>query len=91
MFCLRNQICCDGVGIRRFVGQYDNFAWSCDAVDVDIAEDSLLRQCDKQVSRANDLVDSINAVDPVRQRSNGLSAADAEAEYVDLVQALVGP
>jgi hypothetical protein len=69
---LRNQIRSDKLRASGFISQHDHFTGAGDAVDVDFAEDVSLGQSDEQVARSDDLVDSSNTGNSVRDGGNGL-------------------
>ena len=64
--------------IGRIVGQEQNFARPGDGVDVHFAEHHALGRGDKDISRADDLVDFGNRLRAESQRGDGLGAADAK-------------
>ena len=77
VFRLRNQIARHEIGSRGFIGEDDDLAGAGNAVDVDLAEHVFLRERDEQISRSDDLVDSPDPLDSVRQRGDRLSSAHA--------------
>ena len=77
VFRLRNQIARHEIGPRGFIGEDDDLAGTRNAVDVDLAEHVFLGECDKQISRSDDLVDSPDPLDSVRQRGDRLNSAHA--------------
>ena len=83
MLGLRQQIGGNPVGIAGLVGQDQNFGWTGDHVDADLAEHQPLGGRDIGIAGPDDLGNGRNAVGAVGERGHRLCAADA----IDLVDA----
>ena len=87
MFGLRQQVGGDEGGRRGLVGNDDDFRRPGDRINADRAVDQLLRDCDIDVARPDDLIDARHALGAEGERRDRLRAADAvdfrDAEFVN--------
>ena len=80
---LGEQVGGDEFGIRGGVRDDHHVGRPREAVDADHADELTLRLCDVRVPRTDDHVDGRNRISPVRERGDGLGAADP-VELVDV-------
>ena len=81
MLRLRQQISSSPVSARGFIRDDDGFGGAGQAVNAHRSEHLLFCQGDEQVAGTDDLIHGLNGFSAVRQRGNGLRAADG----VDLI------
>ena len=77
MFRLAEQIGGDPVRIIAAIGDDQDFRWTGNGVDADLAEHFAFGGGDIGIAGADNLVDRGNGLGAISQRGNGLRAADA--------------